>query len=106
MAAMERNEDQVMNSKISDHTKLLDMIKKLKPVHFPIYVTGADVVPASGWPTKPCILFNHDAQSSLIQASTCGLRATLPITRGNESLNSFLFSFAISMAHGATFNDI
>jgi hypothetical protein len=84
--------------KISDHTMLLQTSRKLKPVHFLIFSTGASSVPRCGWPVKPQIVFDHSASCSLISSSTCALKTTIPITSSSENMESF---FPLCHEHGA-----
>jgi hypothetical protein len=90
----------------ADHPHLLTTIAKLQPQHVLAFGTGSTVIPGCGWPTRPTINFTHQPTSSYIYSSTCALKIFLPITKGNLSLNSFMFAMAYSLCHGGIFSDI
>lgn len=96
--------------RLSDYHNLSGIVEKLKPGHFLVFATGADKVPGCGWQTKPQICFEHfdnmkaEEQSSMFTASTCSLSVTMPVTAYTENLQSFMFAFVLTMAHGATFS--
>lgn len=91
--------------KIADHPQIIATVRKLTPVHFLQFATGATNVPACGWsPKPPQIMFDHLQGDSMLRASTCSLKLTVPVNECTKNLTSFMFAFCISLVHGATFS--
>lgn len=96
--------------KMADHDILLSTVAKMRPGDVMAYITGARAVPSCGWSIRPSIHFKHEPTSrpnySYSKASTCALQLHIPVTKDNLQLTKFLYTFAVSMVHGATFSDI
>ena len=94
------------SQEIEDHLHILDTMEKLMPLHFFVFSTGANCVPASGWPCKPSITFEHNAKCSFMRASTRSLKVTIPVTEATRCIDTFMYRFAVSLLHDGTFSDI
>jgi hypothetical protein len=91
--------------KLNDHPDLKATLNKLKPHQLISFATGSTRQPACGWPSRPTIVFDHNATLSYPSASTCSLTLSLPVTAANVALDSFLFCMGFGLCHGGMFSD-